>query len=87
MSFITRCPACATAFKVVPDQLKISDGWVRCGQCQQVFNATLDLQPWSPGSEPAAPQTPQPSQQPTARRYTKPREPEPESRKDARVGA
>lgn len=49
MSFITRCPACATAFKVVPDQLKISDGWVRCGHCHQVFDATLDLQPWWPG--------------------------------------
>jgi len=52
MSFITRCPACQTAFKVVTDQLKISEGWVRCGQCQQVFDATLDLQPWHPGSEP-----------------------------------
>lgn len=49
MSFITRCPACGTAFKVVPDQLKISDGWVRCGQCQHIFDATLDLQPWWPG--------------------------------------
>lgn len=63
MSFITRCPACATAFKVVSDQLKISEGWVRCGHCQQVFDATLDLQPWWPGLEPidlpaqAAPQT------------------------------
>jgi len=48
MSFITRCPACHTAFKVVSDQLKISEGWVRCGHCQQVFDATLDLQPWWP---------------------------------------
>ena len=52
MSFITRCPACATAFKVVPDQLKISDGWVRCGQCQTVFDATLDLQPAWGGTDP-----------------------------------
>ncbi|HEX5806929.1 MAG TPA: zinc-ribbon and DUF3426 domain-containing protein [Macromonas sp.] len=51
MSFITRCPSCGTAFKVVPDQLKISEGWVRCGQCQHVFDATLDLQPWWPGAE------------------------------------
>jgi len=49
MSFVTRCPACSTRFKVVTDQLKISDGWVRCGHCQQVFDATLDLQPWWPG--------------------------------------
>ncbi len=39
MSLITRCPACGTQFRVVPDQLKISDGWVRCGQCSQVFDA------------------------------------------------
>lgn len=54
MSFITRCPACGTAFKVVSDQLKISEGWVRCGHCTQVFDATLDLQPWWPGVEPVA---------------------------------
>ena len=40
MSQITRCPHCATTFKVVADQLRISDGWVRCGQCKQVFDAT-----------------------------------------------
>lgn len=51
MSFITRCPACSTSFKVVPDQLKISDGWVRCGHCHQIFDATLDLQPWWPRPE------------------------------------
>jgi len=63
MSFITRCPACSTAFKVVPDQLKISDGWVRCGQCQHIFDATLDLQPWWPGLEQAAvPQSQWPQQ-------------------------
>lgn len=39
MSLSARCPACATLFKVVPDQLKVSDGWVRCGQCGEVFDA------------------------------------------------
>ena len=29
VSLVTRCPACATLFKVVPDQLRISEGWVR----------------------------------------------------------
>ncbi|MDP3619150.1 MAG: zinc-ribbon and DUF3426 domain-containing protein [Ramlibacter sp.] len=43
MSFVTRCPACATHFKVVSDQLKISDGWVRCGQCGEVFDASAQL--------------------------------------------
>lgn len=43
MSLATRCPACATTFKVVRDQLRISDGWVRCGRCSEVFDATLEL--------------------------------------------
>lgn len=43
MSFVTRCPACATHFRVVADQLKISDGWVRCGQCGEVFDASAQL--------------------------------------------
>ena len=31
-------------FKVVADQLKIAQGWVRCGQCAEVFDASLQLQ-------------------------------------------
>ena len=31
-------------FKVVTDQLKVSQGWVRCGQCSEVFDAQLHLQ-------------------------------------------
>jgi predicted Zn finger-like uncharacterized protein len=47
-------------FKVVPDQLRISDGWVRCGQCDEVFDANSNLH-----SEPplAAPEV-QPAQEP-----------------------
>jgi predicted Zn finger-like uncharacterized protein len=44
MSMITGCPACGTLFKVVPDQLKISEGWVRCGHCGEVFDATASMQ-------------------------------------------
>jgi predicted Zn finger-like uncharacterized protein len=44
MSMITGCPACGTMFRVVPDQLKISQGWVRCGHCGDVFDATAHLQ-------------------------------------------
>lgn len=44
MSLITRCPACTTIFKVVPDQLRVSEGWVRCGQCDEVFDANAHLQ-------------------------------------------
>lgn len=59
MSFITQCPACETQFKVAPDQLKISEGWVRCGQCQHVFDASLNLQPWWPEPEPQLEPEPQ----------------------------
>ncbi|TFY96352.1 DUF3426 domain-containing protein [Ramlibacter humi] len=48
MSLITGCPNCGTMFRVVPDQLKISDGWVRCGHCQEVFDATAHLRPAEP---------------------------------------
>lgn len=54
MSLATRCPACSTVFRVVQDQLRVSEGWVRCGQCQEVFNALetlFDLGP--PGQSPA----------------------------------
>ena len=47
----TRCTACGTVFRVVPDQLRVSEGWVRCGRCSEVFNAAealLDLDTGSP---------------------------------------
>lgn len=39
MTAVTQCPQCGTRFRVVPDQLKVSHGWVRCGKCAEVFNA------------------------------------------------
>lgn len=36
---LTRCPQCATTFRVTPEQLKVRQGRVRCGECQEVFNA------------------------------------------------
>ncbi|MDO9112682.1 MAG: zinc-ribbon and DUF3426 domain-containing protein [Polaromonas sp.] len=47
----TRCSACGTVFRVVPDQLRVSEGWVRCGRCAEVFNAAealLDLETGAP---------------------------------------
>lgn len=49
MSLITTCPACGTMFRVVSDQLRVSEGWVRCGHCAEVFDATSHM---APGSEP-----------------------------------
>src|SRR5882672_1713577 len=59
----TRCVACGTIFRVVQDQLKVSEGWVRCGRCDEVFNALqglFDLEreqppPWKPGDADKAP--------------------------------
>jgi predicted Zn finger-like uncharacterized protein len=48
---VTRCPACATVFRVTPQQLQAHQGQVRCGRCMAVFDgfgtlATLpDQQP------------------------------------------
>lgn len=52
----TRCTACGTVFRVVPDQLRVSEGWVRCGRCSEVFNAAealLDLDTGTPRGTPA----------------------------------
>lgn len=43
-------------FRVVADQLKISEGWVRCGHCADVFDATLYLQPWIPPGQESTPE-------------------------------
>ena len=43
MTLATRCPNCRTVFKVVQDQLRVSEGWVRCGRCAEVFNAVEHL--------------------------------------------
>lgn len=48
VSLATRCTSCHTVFRVVQDQLKVSEGWVRCGRCHEVFNALeslFDLEP------------------------------------------
>jgi predicted Zn finger-like uncharacterized protein len=68
MSLATRCTACGITFRVVQDQLRVSEGWVRCGQCREVFNALeqlfdLDRDGW-PAQ--ARPPTPDPSLPPSA---------------------
>jgi predicted Zn finger-like uncharacterized protein len=50
VSLITRCPGCATAFRVVPGQLSARAGRVRCGKCGTVFDGIKALV--EEGSEP-----------------------------------
>ncbi len=75
----TRCPACDTAFRVVPDQLRVSDGWVRCGRCAEVFNAgerLIDVETGAPRqmpepvAAPDAPPEPRPPAPPGASQVT-----------------
>ena len=49
MSMFTRCPHCDTVFRVTPQQLQVSSGQVRCGRCQEVFDAFSTLTSRLPG--------------------------------------
>jgi predicted Zn finger-like uncharacterized protein len=75
MTQLTRCPACATVFRVTASQLESRQGFVRCGQCAKVFDARAALMPevreQTPEPTPApdaadAPQFGEPSEAPAA---------------------
>jgi predicted Zn finger-like uncharacterized protein len=50
MALMTTCPICNTSFKVVPDQLLLHHGMVRCGACDHVFDANHHLESLPEGS-------------------------------------
>lgn len=64
MSLATRCTHCGTTFKVVQDQLKVSEGWVRCGRCNEVFNAMPALFDLATEAAPPKQVPPAPAQAP-----------------------
>ena len=39
MNRVARCSHCGARWRVVPDQLKVSDAWLRCGACRRIFDA------------------------------------------------
>ncbi|RQH01084.1 zinc-ribbon and DUF3426 domain-containing protein [Paraburkholderia dinghuensis] len=43
MLLATRCPFCETVFRIVPAQLAVRRGLVRCGHCQEAFDASGSL--------------------------------------------
>src|SRR3989442_14404588 len=45
VSMVTRCPACATAFRGTEPQLRARAGQVRCGRCGARFDALPALSP------------------------------------------
>ncbi len=46
----TRCPGCATVFRVTAEQLALRAGQVRCGQCKAVFDGVARLVSLAPSS-------------------------------------
>jgi predicted Zn finger-like uncharacterized protein len=61
MALATTCPQCNTSFKVMPDQLKLRRGTVRCGVCQHVFSGLDHLRYIPDGAKASAPGTPIPA--------------------------
>ncbi|HMW72581.1 MAG TPA: zinc-ribbon domain-containing protein, partial [Cellvibrionaceae bacterium] len=51
---ITRCPQCATAFRITAAHLKLAQGSVRCGACFTIFNALENLSERSTSNAPAS---------------------------------
>ena len=58
MTLTTRCPSCNTVFKVAQDQLQLAEGWVRCGRCDETFEAQDALAQRQAESETIAAQPP-----------------------------
>ncbi|MDH5571140.1 MAG: DUF3426 domain-containing protein [Gammaproteobacteria bacterium] len=49
----TCCPQCKTCFRISNEQMNVAQGLVRCGQCQQIFNARKNLMPETALASPA----------------------------------
>ncbi len=62
----TVCPKCALTLVVTAADLRVAQGYVRCGRCSSVFNALArlsdDRQGAIPGGEPAEQSTPEPAE-------------------------
>jgi predicted Zn finger-like uncharacterized protein len=56
----TVCPKCALTLVVTAADLRIAQGYVRCGRCLNVFNALARLSEERPGAAPAPAQPPAP---------------------------
>jgi len=63
MTMFTRCTHCGATFRVTLEQLQTSSGQVRCGVCDDVFDAFVALSANDPRSTPA-PIGPEPERPP-----------------------
>ena len=68
MALATQCPFCQTTFRVAGDQLKLHEGLVRCGHCNEVFNGNTYLlsEHQSGGKWPSSPDAKVPAAPPPA---------------------
>ena len=71
----TQCPHCQTTFRIAEAHLKAAKGMVRCGSCQQIFDATAHLSSGVPNEPPPTPSKPRPSPPPAAQPTRKRPEP------------
>ena len=59
MAWITCCPSCQTTFRVLPEQLTQAQAWLRCSQCERVFDSTGLVVNWQQSLEPLSTKTPE----------------------------
>lgn len=52
-NMVTRCPKCATSFRITSAQLQSAKGAVRCGSCLHIFKAQDHLISGAPAQSPA----------------------------------
>lgn len=52
----TRCPGCATVYRVTGEQLSIRGGQVRCGQCRTIFDGVAQQIVHAPPYDPEDPE-------------------------------
>jgi len=83
---VTRCPTCATAFRVTSTQLESAKGAVRCGSCLHIFQARDFLVKTDEAEQPAPVKTVQP-EPPKAEPKVEPPKPEPVLKKAEPIAA
>jgi predicted Zn finger-like uncharacterized protein len=66
VSGVTRCPKCATAFRISDTQLAAGSGQARCGRCGNVFDARATLVPDAGGAASQIPVRPTFAREPVA---------------------
>jgi predicted Zn finger-like uncharacterized protein len=65
MAWMTCCPSCRTTFRVTPDELTQAQAWLRCGQCDRVFDSTGLVVNWTEPQSPEVVFQAEPSQEQT----------------------